>query len=107
MYDHASMRLLTLAVYIVIGFGNLSAQTPVWQPSPGHTQVPIWPGNAPDAVPVAGSEYVKMVGDAGEEPVVGKVSRPTLTVYSPRGKNTGAANGRVSGRWVLGFVYGS
>ncbi|MFZ0294543.1 MAG: alpha/beta hydrolase [Candidatus Sulfotelmatobacter sp.] len=50
-----------------------------------------WPGKPPDAVTVAGPEYVKMVGDPAEEPVVGKVSRPTMTVYPPQGKNTGAA----------------
>src|ERR1700728_544349 len=33
-----------------------SAQAPVWQPSPGHTQVPIWPGAAPDALPARGPE---------------------------------------------------
>jgi hypothetical protein len=43
--------------------GFLSAQTPVWQPSPGHTQVPIWPGAAPDAQPVAGRS---IRGDVGE-----------------------------------------
>jgi hypothetical protein len=32
------------------------AQTSVWQPSPGHTQVQIWPGRVPDAQPVAGPE---------------------------------------------------
>ena len=25
----------------------LGAEPAVWQPSPGHTQVPIWPGAAP------------------------------------------------------------
>jgi acetyl esterase/lipase len=55
-------------------------------------QVPIWPGAAPDAKPVAGPEYTEKVGE--DEPgavVVGKVSRPTMTVYSAKGKNTGAA----------------
>ena len=63
-----------------------------WQPSPGHTQIAIWPGKVPDAVPVRGQEYTEKVG---EEPpgavVVGKVSRPTMTVYSPKGSNSGAA----------------
>ncbi|HST11539.1 MAG TPA: hypothetical protein VLL05_14280, partial [Terriglobales bacterium] len=55
--------------------------------------MPIWPGDAPDAVPVAGPEVTTIVHDPGEPSaiVVGKVSRPTMTVYSPTGKNTGAA----------------
>lgn len=74
---------------------GLKAQTPPWQPSPGHTQVPIWPGAAPDARPVVGAEVTKIDRD---EPVAGKpwvyvgnVSRPTMTFYPPQGRNTGAA----------------
>jgi acetyl esterase/lipase len=73
---------------------GVSAQKPVWRPSPGHTQVPIWPGAVPDAQPVPGPEYaVKSKGLVGGRPVLGvyNVSRPTITVYSPRGKNTGVA----------------
>ena len=83
------------AVCLVLPCGVLSAQESVWQPSPGHTQAPIWPGAAPDAQPVAGPEYATTVKDA---PVAGKpwisvsnVTRPTITVYSPKGRNTGAA----------------
>jgi acetyl esterase/lipase len=89
------MKPLTLALFFVFAFVGLSAQTPVWQPSPGHKQVPIWPGAVPDARPVAGPET--MATDttelvAGKPWVyVGNVSRPTMTVYSPTGKNTGAA----------------
>ena len=89
------MKPLIFALCVVFAFGGLSAQTPVWQPSPGQTQVPIWPGAVPDAVPVAGPEDTQTVKDplvAGRPWVqVGKVSRPTMTVYSPKGKNTGAA----------------
>jgi acetyl esterase/lipase len=80
----------------VLAFGGLSAQTTGWQPSPGHTQVAIWPGAAPDPQPVAGPEVAKTTGKeflVASRPAVGvrNVSRPTLTVYSPQGKNTGAA----------------
>jgi acetyl esterase/lipase len=92
--------VLALALCFVFAVGGLSAQTAVWQPSPGHTQVPIWPGAAPDAQPVAGPEVSATTGK--EELVAGKpyvyverVSRPTMTVYSPKGdkanNNTGAA----------------
>jgi acetyl esterase/lipase len=58
-------------------------------------QIPIWPGAAPDPQPVAGPESVEIDPKfliAGK-PVVGvsNVTQPTLTVYSPEGKNTGAA----------------
>jgi len=89
------MRRLIFALCVVFAFGSVSAQTPAWQPSPGHTQVPIWPGAVPDAQPVAGTEYATTVKDdlvAGKPWVkVGNVSRPTMTVYSPKGKNTGVA----------------
>src|SRR5882762_9253572 len=89
------MKPLIFAVIAVFAFSHLSAQQPVWQPSPGHTQVPIWPGAVPDARPFTGPETTKL--DA-KDLVAGRpwlyinnVSRPTMTVYSPKGKNTGVA----------------
>lgn len=90
------MKPSIFALCFVLALGGLSAQTPAWQPSPGHTQVPIWPETVPDAQPVAGSEVATtrmkdhLVADRPWV-YVGKVSRPTMTVYSPTGKNTGAA----------------
>src|SRR4029077_4867584 len=51
---------------------------------------------APDPQPVAGPEYAETSGKdflPGGGPAVGvsNVTRPTITVYSPQGKNTGAA----------------
>jgi acetyl esterase/lipase len=71
-----------------------------WEPSPGHTQIPIWPGTPPDARPADGPEIAgTVVDEAGKPRLVGgkpwtyvdKVSRPTMTIYAPQGKNTGAA----------------
>ncbi|HXZ14259.1 MAG TPA: alpha/beta hydrolase [Candidatus Sulfotelmatobacter sp.] len=90
------MKPLLLAVSILSAFGGMSEQWPTWQPSPGHTQVEIWPGTPPDSQPVPGPEAAKSTGKefliAGR-PVMGvsNVSQPTMTVYSPQGKNTGAA----------------
>jgi hypothetical protein len=53
------MKSLIFAICAVFAFGGLSAQTPAWQPSQGHTQVPIWPGAVPDARPVTGPETIK------------------------------------------------
>ena len=74
--------------------GYVGAQT--WQPSPGHTQVRIWPGKVPDARPEKGPEVMIVSGKdflvAGRPTTgVGHVSQPTMTVYSPSSKNTGAA----------------
>src|SRR5580704_10454924 len=91
----STFKLSLIALLVAFAFGSLSAQKPVWQPSPGHTQIPIWPGAAPDPQPVAGPETVEIDPKfliAGK-PVVGvsNVTQPTMTVYSPEGKNTGAA----------------
>ncbi len=90
------MKPLLFALCVVFAFGGLSAQTPAWQPSPGHSQVPIWPGAVPDARPVTGPEVAATTGKeslvAGKPWVaVSNVSRPTMTVYSPTERNTGAA----------------
>src|ERR1039457_1682226 len=87
------MKPLIFALCVVFAFGGLSAQTNVWQPSPGHTQVPIWPGAVPDPLPVAGSEYTTNVPSTTGKPWVAacNVAQPTMTVYSPKGTNTGVA----------------
>jgi acetyl esterase/lipase len=89
------MKTFIFALSVVFAVGGVGAQTAAWQPSQGHTQVAIWPGAAPDAQPAAGPEDETAVTDS---PVagrpwksVGNVSRPTMTVYSPEGKNIGAA----------------
>ncbi|MGH9450919.1 MAG: alpha/beta hydrolase [Terriglobia bacterium] len=76
-------------------FGGLTAPKTGWRPSPGHTQISIWPGAAPDSQAVGGPEAATPVTHslvAGRPWVaVSDVSLPTMTVYSPRGRNTGAA----------------
>jgi acetyl esterase/lipase len=76
--------------------GALPAQVTAWQPPPGHAQLPLWPHAVPDARPAAGPEEVTTTQNdhlvAGRPwTYVSNVTRPTLTVYSPRGRNTGAA----------------
>ena len=90
------MKPLVFAICVLLAFDGLSAQTPAWQPSPGHTQIPIWPGLPPNAQRVSGAETTTTT--SSDHLVAGRpwtyiqnVSRPTMTVYSPKGKNTGAA----------------
>jgi hypothetical protein len=58
-------------------------------------QVPIWPGAVPDAQPAPGPEAVlsKTEWVVADKPFafVVNVSQPTMTVYSPKGTNTGVA----------------
>jgi len=89
------MKFSIVALCVLFSSGGLRAQTSVWQPSLGHTQIPIWPGAVPDAQPAPGPEDMEIVKD---HPVAGKtwlwvknVTQPTITVYSPTGKNTGVA----------------
>ena len=89
------MKTAIIAAYVTIAWGGAGAQTSPWQPAPGHAQVPIWPGAAPGARPVADSEKAGPVQGhtvAGRPwTYVSNVSRPTYTVYAPKGRNTGAA----------------
>src|SRR5665213_1514698 len=90
------MKLLFFAFCVVFAFGDVSALATGWQPSPGHTQMEIWPGTPPDAAAVVptGPETVEVSkGLLAGKPMTGvrNVSRPTMTLYSPKGKNTGVA----------------
>lgn len=60
------------------------ADRTVWQPSAGHKQIAIWPGTPPDQPSMPGPETLK-------DGAVTNVTKPTMTVYSPAAKRTGAA----------------
>jgi acetyl esterase/lipase len=90
-----AMKFLIFALCVAIALGSGHALAGTWQPSSGHTQIPIWPNAVPDAQRVPGRETE---GEEEKNPVAGKpwmwvtdVTRPTMTVYAPEGKNTGAA----------------
>jgi acetyl esterase/lipase len=72
----------------------LSARADARVPVSGPTPIPIWPGSAPGA-PTATTPETTAKGErlvAGRPYLeVHQVSRPTITVYPPKGKNTGAA----------------
>jgi acetyl esterase/lipase len=91
-----TMQSSLFALVAVFPFVGLCAETSGWKPPAGHTQVSIWPGPVPDARPVTEPETATTVSErwyvAGRPWVsVSPVSQPTMTVYSPEGKNTGVA----------------
>lgn len=83
-------------LFCLSALSSVNAATQIWQPSAGHSQIPIWPvGKMPDALPHTKVESMKIITD---HLVAGKpwteilnVSKPTMTIYAPTTKNTGAA----------------
>jgi acetyl esterase/lipase len=74
----------------------LLAQQPAWQPPPGHLTLDLWPhgapGEPPNPKPEVNTTTAKDPLIAGR-PIIrlSNVSNPTLTLYKPKGKNSGAA----------------
>jgi acetyl esterase/lipase len=88
------MKRWAVVLYLLAACTCVYANSTIWQPAAGHTQIPIWPGTAPNAKPMPGPEYAQISTSllAGKPVIaVNNVSQPTMTVYAPTGKNTGAA----------------
>jgi len=95
-----SKRVIFLSVVFALSCGSLWAQQQLWQPAPGTVTMQLWPGAAPysnhGAQPNQPAESTKSSGKdglvAGREILIeSNVSTPTLTLYKPKVKNTGAA----------------
>ena len=89
------MRLSSLAIITLLSV-SLFAQKAAWEPARGHVRLNLWPHGAPGAAPSSAPEVDTTTATdklVAGKPVLrlGNVSVPTLTVYSPKGKNTGAA----------------
>jgi acetyl esterase/lipase len=89
-------RHLILLACATCALGSLTPQKSGWQAAAGHTEAPIWPSGVPDAKPAAGPEIdttTRREALVAGKPVVrlGNVASPTITLYSPKNKNTGAA----------------
>ena len=105
------IQFVLTSVLLACGAGAAAAQTSgatraptviekvsrpmVWQPGPGGSQVPLWPDGL--AIRRPESDKPEEVGN-GSRLVAGRpwhwashVSRPTMTIYPPRGRNTRAA----------------
>ncbi|MEO8461130.1 MAG: alpha/beta hydrolase, partial [Dokdonella sp.] len=88
------MKLWVVSLALFAVGASVQAETTGWEPATRHKQIPIWPGAAPESPPAPGPETVKV----SEKLLAGKtvtsvtnVTRPTMTVYAPEGKSTGAA----------------
>lgn len=75
---------------------TIAAQKPAWQPAPGRLTLPLWPNGVPGGAAKLPPEVDTTTPQehliAGR-PVIrlGNVAEPTLTVYEPKGRNSGAA----------------
>jgi hypothetical protein len=76
------MKLSFFGFYVTLASGGQSAQTSAWQPSPGHTQMPIWPSAVPDAQPAAGPE----VAETAKDPIAGKLGDFVVNVSLSKGQ---------------------
>lgn len=88
-------RLSSLIAVFALSL-SASAQKPAWQPAPGHLTLPLWPHGAPGAATKLPAEADTTTAEdhlVAGKPVIrlGNVATPTLTVYSPKKKNTRAA----------------
>jgi acetyl esterase/lipase len=91
-----AMRKFLVVAAMVAVCGGAWAQPSGWPVGPGHTVLTLWPNGAPGANTTTGPE--KDTSTATSDLIAGKplvrlgnVSVPTLTVFAPKGKNTGAA----------------
>jgi acetyl esterase/lipase len=90
-----------LALVLVAGATRHADAQSGWQPASGHAQVPLWPSTPPSARSGVGAEAVHYAVDPGTKKrklIGGKpysyienVTQPTITLYSPTKRSTGAA----------------
>jgi acetyl esterase/lipase len=90
------MRKFLVAVAAVVVCGGAWAQPSGWPVGPGHAVLTLWPNGAPGVNTTTGPEADTSTATsplvAGRSVArLGNVAAPTLTLYSPKGKNTGAA----------------
>ncbi len=91
------MKTGILIAAMTMVFSNFGlGQAPAWPPSADHLTMSIWPGTPPGEKANMPPEY--NVNAAGTKQMAGRpyirltnVSTPTITLYKPTVKNTGAA----------------
>lgn len=90
------LKLLFLLATVLLISACVFAQTTAWQPAPAHVILGLWPHGAPGGATNSAAEVDTTTAKddliAGRPLIrLGSVSVPTLTVYAPKNKNTGAA----------------
>jgi acetyl esterase/lipase len=88
------MKFLSFLIGIIMISCNQNTPIKTPQSSPDHKQIAIWPKAVPDPQQMKGDETtVQDTNLVGGKPYlwVTNVSNPTITIYSPKEKNTGAA----------------
>jgi acetyl esterase/lipase len=89
------IKFRTYFAVAALGLHAAGVNAAPWVPAPGQTQIPIWPGPAPDNQRGAGPEdelterQPAIAGRPWFE--VANVVKPTMTIHSPKTKNTGVA----------------
>lgn len=83
-------------LFVIATFAYAHVHAAAWQPATGQQQLPIWPGVVPDAKSASVTADETTLQEkhlVAQRPwmAVTNVTRPTMTIYSPKGNNTGAA----------------
>jgi acetyl esterase/lipase len=96
IYSSSGLRLRRIHKFIYVCFSVAllfasSALAEGWQPSVGHEQTSIWPGAVPDAIANPKPESVRSRPGRKWWHQANDVSRPTMTVYAAKGRNTEVA----------------
>lgn len=89
-------KRLALLIFFSLLCTHVLAQSSAWPPSADHVTLRLWPKAAPGPQTTAGPETDTTAAKdrtvAGKRVIrIGNVSVPTLTVYKPTAKKTGAA----------------
>src|SRR5260370_16262634 len=92
------MRGFLFGALAVVCCGVALAQPAGWPVGPGHTVLTLWPKGAPGPNRTTGPEGDTSTATSNKIAArslvrLGNVSVPTLTLFAPKGKNTGAAGG--------------
>jgi len=83
--------LLVLVAIAVLSSGLL-AQKSAWEPAPGHVTLPLWPHPQSSLGPEVDATTAKDNLVAGKPLMrLTNVASPTITLYAPANKSTGAA----------------
>ncbi len=89
------MKPWIIALCLLVACASAHAESKIWQPAAGQTQIPLWPGTPPNAQAMPGPEETwtntKVLVGGKSVSGVKNVSLPTMTVYAPQGVNTGTA----------------